>query len=185
VSRIRFSIASLLGLVVFVAIAAAAVRAASDLWDSSLFSATLGVLLTAVLLAVHRTERKRAYWLGFALAGSTYLGASLIPSIGSRLITTRCLTYISSWRTSQSPGWVYDINVSGPMTSAEKAASRRSAVKLYRIVDPQRTYVQALIGLSVGSTENFLGISHSLIALSLAFLGGHVSRYIYVRGPTQ
>ena len=77
--RIRFTIASLLGVVLFVAVAFAALRAATDAWDSGVFGLTLGLLLTSVLLAVHRAGGRRAYWLGFALFGGTYLGASLIP----------------------------------------------------------------------------------------------------------
>ena len=34
--------------------------------------------------------------MGFALFGSGYLGLSLIPSIESRLITSKALTYLDS-----------------------------------------------------------------------------------------
>src|SRR5262249_50201937 len=33
-----------------------------------------------------------------------------------------------------------------------------------------------------GTTENFLRIGHSLFTLVLAFVGGHLSRYLYGRG---
>ncbi len=39
------------------------------------------VLLISILLAVHRTDAKRTFWLGIALFGSAYLGLSLVPSI--------------------------------------------------------------------------------------------------------
>src|SRR3954469_1750576 len=92
----RFTIASLLGLVCFVAVAFAALRRADGLWDSALFTLTLGILLASVLLAVHRTDRRRAYWLGFALFGWTYLGASLIPPVEARLLTSTGLEYLEA-----------------------------------------------------------------------------------------
>jgi AcrB/AcrD/AcrF family len=90
----RFNIASLLGAISFVAIGFAALREANELWDSGLFSLALGLLLIAVLLAVHRTEARRAFWMGFALFGWVYLSLSLISSTESRLITTQALAYL-------------------------------------------------------------------------------------------
>jgi di/tricarboxylate transporter len=54
--KFRFTIASLLVLVLFVAVGFAALREASDLWDSGLFTLTLGVLLISTLLATHRAD---------------------------------------------------------------------------------------------------------------------------------
>ena len=85
----RFRIASMLSAILFVAVGFAALREANDQWDSVLFSLTLLLLLNAVLLAVHRTEGRRAFWIGFALFGWGYLSLSLISSTESRLITTR------------------------------------------------------------------------------------------------
>jgi hypothetical protein len=92
--NLRYNIASILGAVLFFAVGFAALREADDLWDSGLFSLTLGLLLAAVLLAVHRTEARRAFWIGFALFGWGYLSLSLIPSTESRLITTKALAYL-------------------------------------------------------------------------------------------
>ena len=89
--RIRFNIASLLVVVLLVAVGFAALRESNDLWDSGVFTLTLGVLLISILLAVHRTESRRAFWIGFALFGWIYLGLSLVPSIESRLMTTKAL----------------------------------------------------------------------------------------------
>ena len=67
--RFRFSIAGLLVVVLIIAVAVAALRSATDAWEGCVFGTALLALLTAVLLAVHRTDRRRAYWLGFALFG--------------------------------------------------------------------------------------------------------------------
>jgi hypothetical protein len=88
---IRFTNASLPGLVLFVGIALAALRRADDLWDSALFTLPLGLLPASVLLAIHRAGDRRAFWLDFAVCGWTYIGASLIPPVEARLLTTRGL----------------------------------------------------------------------------------------------
>src|SRR5262249_26275170 len=74
----------------------AALRESNEIWDSGVFTLTLVILLTSVLLAIHRTEQRRAFWLGFALFGAAYLGLTLVPPIESRLITTKALAYIDS-----------------------------------------------------------------------------------------
>jgi hypothetical protein len=55
----RYNIASMLGAISFVGVGLAALREAADQWDSGLFSLKVGVLLNAVLLAVHRFEGVR------------------------------------------------------------------------------------------------------------------------------
>jgi AcrB/AcrD/AcrF family len=87
----RYNIASMLGAISFVAVGIVALREANDEWDSGLFSLTLGLLLNAMLLLVHRNEARRAFWIGFALFGWGYLSVSLISSIEPRLITTQAL----------------------------------------------------------------------------------------------
>ena len=90
--RFQFTIAGLLGVVVFLGIGLAALRAASDAWDAAPFGVTLMALLISVLLAVHRTDVRRAYWVGFALFGWAYLLASQLPTIELRLPTTNALS---------------------------------------------------------------------------------------------
>lgn len=94
--RFRDSIASLIGVVGLVAVAAAGLRAATPDWDSGLLGVTLVVLLVGILLAIHRQGRKRAFWLGFAIFGWVTLGASLVPSIAERLPTTKGLTRLAA-----------------------------------------------------------------------------------------
>jgi hypothetical protein len=68
--RFRFHLGTLVILVLLLGVSFAALRESNEIWDSSIFTLTLGVLITSILLAVHRAERKRAFWLGFALFGS-------------------------------------------------------------------------------------------------------------------
>jgi hypothetical protein len=191
--RFRFSIASLLGLVLFVAVAFAALREANDLWDSGLFTLAVSLLLASVLLAVHRTDRKRAFWLGFALAGGSYLVASLIPPVESRLLTTKMLSYLDTKMADRVIAMTWAVATSGGSGSTTTpvqgvafspdgqtlALSRQGTngptVQLWNAA------TRNLVAGANGTTENFVGIGHSLLALVMAFGGGQLSRWLLKR----
>jgi hypothetical protein len=117
VRRIRFNIASLLVGILFVAVGFAALRESTEFRDSGLFSLMLIVLLGSILLAIHHSEAKRAFWLGFALFGGGYLAFSLVPSIESRLITTKALAYLDS-KVQGRPATVYTVVSSGTLSGS-------------------------------------------------------------------
>ena len=200
--RFRFHLGTLVILVLLLGVGFAALRESNDIWDSSIFSITLGVLLISILLAIHRTEKRRAFWLGFALFGSAYLGLSLVRSIESRLITTRALafldskmprsipaglTYIRHGRThlvvnNSQPIPLYVNKGNGTFEDVTSAAGSNTASEYL---------VRTSLTGSSGTTENFVRIGHSLLALIAAFLGGLLSRYLFAKnrepdsGPSQ
>lgn len=178
----RFKIRTLLGFVLVVAIAVAALRAADELWDSGMLGLTLLSLMTAVLLAVHRTDRRRAYWLGFALFGWIYLVGSLIPPVGSRLPTTMGLTFIDS----KIPGRETTISAVFSYTASPVVGYTPQALNLPTSMQGNiwlwDSTTGKLVPGPVGTTENFIRIGHSILALLMAFVGGHLSRHLYGRG---
>jgi hypothetical protein len=200
--RIRFSIAGLLGLVAFSGAGFAALRAASEPWDSGLFGVTLLLLLAAILLAVHRTWRTRAFWLGFALYGWAYLVGSLIPQIESRLPTTRALAYLDAKvRRQTGLGITYaDLDADGQLdvlianastpavlqstsrpgqfldVTAASSSNGSGAGSTALVLDPSRSW--KLLAASGGTSEHFVRIGHTIAALILAFLGGCFSRHL-------
>jgi hypothetical protein len=93
----------------------AAFRDPTDAWDSGVLGLIPLILLTAILLVVHRIKPKRAYWLGFALFGWVYLIASFVPPVESKLPTTKALSYLESKLSSQEAvsTVLYQILVSG------------------------------------------------------------------------
>jgi hypothetical protein len=187
--RFRFSIASLLGLVLFAAVAVAALRAGSDLWDSIVLTLMLGALLIAVLLCVHRAEKRRAFWLGFGLFGWAYLLASFIPQVESRLLTTRALAYLDS-QVARAPAPILaTFNIFG--SGSGNQVSSVTATFSPAATAPSPTQRQGVLLMDMmtgkflpatgGTSENFVRIGHLLIAFMLAVLGGQVSRFLYVR----
>jgi hypothetical protein len=192
--NLRFNIASLLGVVLFVAVGFAALREADELWESGLLTLTLGVLLVSILLAVHRREARRAFWIGFALFGWGYLGLSLVPSIESRLITTKALGYIDSKVPGRSLGVVRlelrsaEIRSPGDQVQSDTILADRVnlAIKREGVVHLWDAATGRLLGGWTGTTDSRIRIGHSLLALLAGLLGGVLSRRLgRVSGPTD
>lgn len=201
--RFQFSIASLLGVVVAVAFGIAALRSATDAWDSGVLGITLFTLLVAVLLAVHRTDRQRAYWLGFALFGWAYLTASLIPPLEARLPTTRGLALLGSGQAGAAGRGIVaadldndgdvDLYLSndavqgkmfrnqGNVTFVDVAAqARTSGPEMFNDSTNLRRWTTLWRRAGPGGTrENLARIMHSLVALVVALVGGRLSSSLY------
>ena len=188
--RIRFNIASLLVVVFLVAVSVAGLREATELWDSGLFSLTLVVLLVSILLGLNRTEKRRAFWIGFALFGWTYFGFSLVPSIESRLITTKWLAYLDSKVSDRSivhlrrvwDTWSDDPtqnNRSIPSTSIAVSLQGKSATSGNWFVAGDWTSTRGVTGAAGGSTMNFIRIGHSLLILIAEIVGKLLSRHVH------
>lgn len=191
--RFRFNIASLLSVILVLGVGFAALIEATDLWDSGVFSLTLGVLLISILVVIHRAEKRRAFWLGFALFGWIYLGLSLDPTIETRFITTRGLAYLGSkapratltglaiidydndgrtdlFVTNNSlPNALYANKGNGTFEDVTSSAGTNLA-----------SFLKRLAGAS-GNNEGFIRIGHSLLALIAAFLGRLLSHHLYVK----
>jgi hypothetical protein len=179
--RPRCSIAGLLTTTLVLAVAIAALREATDLWDSGVFTLTLSLLLASVLLAAHRTGRERAYWLGFATFGWGYLAASLIPSVESRLLTSKGLAYLDSKIPGRAVtftvalGSSYLVSGNAPVQSfaLSPASTSNTRVRLWN------ARAGRLLSGTNGTSENFVRIGHSLLALALALAGGRLSQWWY------
>jgi hypothetical protein len=184
--KLRFNIASLVGVILVFGIGFAALRESSDLWESGVLALMIGVLLISILLAVHRTESKRAFWLGFALFGWAYMGLTFMPSVESRLITTRALHYLDAKvpgramviystinrGTGSGTGnkQVYSIAVTAGGT---QLATGQGRLRLWNAATGK------LLGGWSGTTENFVRIGHSLFVLLAGWSGGQLSRRLY------
>jgi hypothetical protein len=204
----RIRIASLLGLVLFVAVAIAALRASDDAWDSGVFGATVVSLLLAVLLSIHRDGRRRAHWLGFALFGWAYVVGCLVPGVAERLPTSKGLAFLESKRFA-SP--YFRLIVGNGMRMRLNVARNTPYADAVRAVDTTIQAVSAdgtpegivlgdldnsgepdvflsrsrwlgsVLGSTTGTGEAFVRIGHSLLAIVLAYLGGRLSAWMWGR----
>jgi hypothetical protein len=183
--RIRFNIASLLAVILILGVGFAALRESNDLWDVGLFTLTIGVMLISVLLAVHRKEARRAFWIGFALFGWSYLALSLVPPIESRLLTTKGLSYLDSKVPGRSAALTLYTTINSGIGSnqvqevvfgidgKQLGTSIQDQVKIWDVATGK------LLAGWGGTTENFVRIGHSLLALLAGWLGGLLSRRLW------
>jgi hypothetical protein len=187
--RFRFHLGTLVILVLLMGIGLAALRESTGLWDNSIFSITLSMLPISILLAVHSFGPRRAFWVGFALFGSAYLGLSIVPSIQFRLITTTGLVYLDSKVTRPIPRSVALYNLLVGNESQPDALFLNQSDGTFDdmplVTGSKPWFSNILAGPplagSSGTSENFVRIGHSLLALMAAFVGGLISRYLYVR----
>ena len=77
-ARDRFSIAGLMALVAVAARGVAGLREGTEVWASAVFSATVLLLVGAVLNAALARGPRRASWGGFALFGGPPVGGLLV-----------------------------------------------------------------------------------------------------------
>ena len=185
--RFRFHLGTLVIVVLILGISCAAFRESNEVWDSSIFTLTLVILLTSVLLALHRTEKRRAFWSGFALFGWTYLALSLVPPIESRLATTKALAYLDS----KVPGrtqtfFTIRLTGTGPGTPGNQVQAvafspqgNQSATSSLATVRLWDAATGRLLSGWVGTTENFVRIGHSLLSLLAGWFGGLLSRRLW------
>jgi len=180
----RFSIAGLIVFTLICGVAFASLKESSGLWEHGVFNGTLLFLLIAVLLAIHRTEARRAFWLGFALFGCVYLGLSLFPPVESRLISAQGIEYLRSKLPGQSAlNYVYTLTTTGPGGPSQStttiavspggnrvAAGGQNSVRVWSM--PAGPFPPG----TISSPENFVKIGHSWLSLALAYLGGMLSR---------
>jgi hypothetical protein len=185
--KFRFNIASLLTTVFMIGVGLAALRESSDLWESGIFTVTVGMLMISILLAIHRTESRRAFWIGFALFGWIYLGLSIVPSIESRLLTTKALAFLDSKMPGRSPA----ITLYTTINSGIGSTQVQGAVVGVQANRPATTsrgqgWIQDLtssgrLWVITGTPENFVSIGHSLCALMAGWFGGLFSRRLHTK----
>jgi hypothetical protein len=188
--RIRFNIGNLLTIIFVLGVGFAGLRESNELWDGGVFTVTLGVLLISILLAVHRTESRRAFWIGFALFGGVYLGLSLVPTIESRLITTKTLAYLDSKVPGRSTVLYNVVNTgTGYGVGNNRITWAVGGIRSANAGGGQAMLWDAATGKLLsgrsGTTENFVRIGHSLFVLLMAWLGGQLSRRLYRSSRSQ
>ena len=92
----RVSFASVMSVVVLVAVGSAGLKNPSELWASAIFSLTVGLLCVAVLISVAKTGRGRLGWLAFATFGWAYLAFTFWPSSSSHMVNPPPII-VSTW----------------------------------------------------------------------------------------
>jgi len=153
---------------------------------SLIFTATLVVLLVAVLGAVGRTGTARVFWIGFAIAGSGYLWMAHWADEDAYMVST-------NWRL-QTTGPLVTTKLLGlahealhPPPSGYPPVTGTFALPLEPLAAPAfgqmaipRPGSAAAAAAYEAKVNAFLRIGHSLWTLFFAYLGGQLARYFRV-----
>src|SRR5690349_14196326 len=115
-----------MAIVLLVGVGVAALRSASVLWSSAVFTLAVAVLSGAVLGAIARRGRSRMTWAGFALFGWIYLGTTFGPWADGNGVTPP--PYVTRWLLDY---WDAQLWSGGPSQTG-RTDSGKSGQELFR-----------------------------------------------------
>jgi hypothetical protein len=182
---VKFSLATLLVLVLLAAIGCAALTSPNDLWRQAIVTATISALLIATLAAA--ADRSRRSATGFALAGWIYFGLAFAPALGLRhnLLSDRAVTWLcAAIHDEEVPQQDY------PQRAVFSPDGRRlvtSDSRNYgtRIWDVTTGTARLTVSAAAGQFDfiDFTDIGHGLWTLIVACLGGVLATLLGRRNP--
>ncbi|MFO0959735.1 MAG: hypothetical protein U0800_20245 [Isosphaeraceae bacterium] len=177
--RPRFSLRALMILVGFCAVAFAALRDGSDLSASILFTGALALGGSAILAAVYRKGRPRAFYAGAAAFGRGYLaltfGPGLKAAVRPRLVTTSLLEPLYS---TTHPETIQLQLVSGITARWNPSSFSPNSQSAFIDIDSDGSQDLLVAQPSSGtfkivrSGESFQDIGHALSAILAGLMGG-------------
>jgi hypothetical protein len=182
----RFSIRTLMAFVLVSAVGLAAIRNANERWAGVMMMLAMALFGVAALRAILLRGRERAWWLGFAVLGVTYLFVSLSP-LRYRLGSTHLLEYVHA-RVADLPIATFEISRfdensilyrivmnDGDVsvrTVANSVYNSTPAEDLLISMVPANRWRSLLPGAA--NFDAFQRVGHSLFALLAGLMGGTV-----------
>jgi hypothetical protein len=169
-----------------IAVGLAALRDPSELWASSVFSLTVGVLLVSALGTAARRGASRIAFLGFTLFGGSYLVLAFGPSAwinpdGLRpptLVTRILLDRIRESQLGPAANWkVISVGISLPNTVVQIASSPADLTNPQSSTGPLNIW-SLYIPYEVSPYKQ---IAHSMLALVVGTLGAVAGRILVAR----
>jgi hypothetical protein len=192
----RLTILSLMGLVLALAVAIAALRNADDYWAGAMILATPLLFCVAAIGALCGEDRSRDRRLGFAILGGGYFALAFLGLSDqnlSRLPTVRLLAYVHQ---RVSPPQTFTFTVTGGSSAAPAspgtiilASTRPGPLNLVTTTtttsaptpDPASTAVTSNRWKSLlpgaANYEAFSIVGHCLFALLAGSLGAMIARW--------
>ncbi len=168
----KFSLASLLFLVLIAALGCAALVNANDTWRQSMVTLVLSVLLIATLATA--VNRSRAFALGFTVAGWIYLLLVFVPALGLRddLLTDEGVRWLyAAIHDEEATEHNYIRSIMGFSPDGSRIVTgRRNNTVIWNVA----TGAEA----DTVNFHNFADIGHGLWGLLVACLGGAVAGFL-------
>jgi hypothetical protein len=189
----RFSIRTLMALVLVSAVGLAAIRNANELWAKVMTIVALAFVCVAVVWAILRCGRERAWWLGFAVLGGVYLFVSFSP-LRYRLGTTHLLEYVHA-KVAGSSIATFEISrfdqnsILYRIVTTDGGVSERTVANSVYYSTPGQDFLVSMAppnrwrSMLPGAVnfDAFQRVGHSLFALLAGLMGGTVAVWFYAR----
>jgi hypothetical protein len=186
----RFSIASLMALILFIAVGLAALVNANGLWSGWLLLIALFSIGFAVIGAFLSQGRERCFWAGYAPFAGVYFTLSLTPLVsdafGPLLGTTHVLqlVYDRLGFVSLPDSDIEQLQIQRTMILAELDAVRRTARlgsdPALVAVKTRLASLDAILYRRVSALQ-FQRVGHSLFTLLAGLSGGSTALWFYAR----
>jgi hypothetical protein len=171
----------------------AALRNANELWARVMMMLAVALVGVAVLWAILLRGRERAWWLGFAVLGGTYLLVSLSP-LRYRLGTTQLLEYVHA-KVADLPIATLEISrfdenslLYRLVTTDGDVSERTVANSVYYSTPAQDLFVSMAplnrwrsVLPGAANFDAFQRVGHSLFALLAGQAGGMVAGWFSAR----
>jgi hypothetical protein len=190
----RFTILSLMGLVLGVAVAVAALRNADDYWAGGLMLATALLIGVVTLGAVYHTGRRRASRLGFAVFTGGYFALAFLGLSDQNVLpTTWLLVYIHQrvaapqtftvTSPSYAPGstvLISDVVTPGPSPNMITTTTTSRLAVASTLTGNTSTRWRTLLP-GAANYEAFSAVGHCLFAVLAGLLGMVIARRYQTR----
>jgi hypothetical protein len=178
----RFSIRTLMAVIVLAAVGMAALKNAGEAWDGIILMAAMAAVGVAILAAIFSRGREQAWWIGFALFGGGYLQLAAGPWTGDafrqRLVTTSLIGHLRNRMFESNDVYLLQEKeeIRGQLeklppatrTYDPVAASLRISLKA---IDDQLSRNRS----AARRFDHFQSIGHSLFAFLAGLVGGMVA----------
>jgi hypothetical protein len=184
----RISLATLIGIVAVLALALAGMLSASRLWLMLASTVVLALLLTSILAAWLFSGIDRAFWVGFALFGWTYLILVNWGWIGGQIGSELTIGF------SEAAEWVLPEVKAPPLQFGVPAPasplSATSPAQIGTTVPAPPAFVNPANYMELARQRqirigNFVQIGRILGALIFAVLGGWIGRALAERAESS
>jgi hypothetical protein len=178
----RFTILGLMGLVLGVAIAVAALRNADDYWAGGLLLATALLIGVLTLGAVYHRGRRRAVRLGFVVFGGGYFAVAFLGLSDqnvAKLPTTWVLAYVHQ-RVALTLTSTTRTVFHGPMPNMVTTTTTSQYAVASAVNGGTSVRWRPLLHVAANH-ESFSVVGHCLFALLFGLLGSAIARRYQAR----
>lgn len=191
-----FSLKQLFLWTAVVALGCMALRNASDAWAAAMLGLVVLVLASAILLAVFRSDSRRAFWIGFATFGWLYVlllafGWSLDPNNGADN-PLRPYNFVTTRISNACYHWLYDAAFAKYYSAQQSSMGGMSGGMMGSGMGGMGPMTGYGSGMMPGSgtmpmpapppgpaQHEFANVAHSLWTILLAMLGGCLASWLY------